>query len=205
MNDLPQWSEQQWKNEILLHEKQLDLFFQDLVYCLDLPISDLPSELPGTVETPSDPVTAGKNAALLQWMREHEEENDDTEPEEEYGPRHPVCFSCIDSLDQLATAWNIFSSDFKDDELSRHALGTSCAFAKLLARSADFMEPSKYCTSQLLITLGKLALNDLDDVLNRLESCRKLLDSQTESFSYFHQRLAVVREQISARLNELCQ
>lgn len=205
MNNLPQWSEQQWKNEIRQHEEQLALFFQDLVYCLDLPISDLPSELPGSVETPSDPVTAGKNAALQQWVREHEEENDEIEPEEDYGPRHPVCFSSVDSLDQLAASWNIFSSDFKEDELSRYALGTSCAFAKLLARCADFMEPSKYCTTQLLITLGELALNDLDDVISRLESCRKLLDSRTESFTYFHQRLAVVREQITTRLHELRQ
>lgn len=203
MNDLPQWSEQQWKNEIHKQEKQLALFFQDLVYCLDLPISELPAELPGSVETPSDPVTAGKTAALQQWMREHEEECDENELEEDYEPRHPVCFSCVDSLDQLATAWNIFSSDFKDGELSRYALGASCAFAKLLARSADFMEPSKYSTPQLLLSLGNLALNDLEDVIYRLESCQNQLDSHAESFNYFYQRLAVVKEQITARINEM--
>lgn len=203
MIELPHWSENQWKNEIRQHEAEVALFFQDLVYCLDLPMDDIPAAFPNTADTPSDPVTAVKNDALRQWMLDHEEDGEE-ETETDYEPRHPLYFSCVDSLDQLAAEWNIVSAGFSRGELSGMALGISCAFAKLLARSADFTEPAKYCTAQLLSTLGKLALNDLDDLLSRLDDFGLARNGQTEiPLNYFRRRLALVKEQLTGKLDEL--
>ena len=202
MNELPHWSESQWKNEIRQHEDEVALFFQDLVYCLDLPMDDLPASFPNTADSPSDVVASVKNDALRQWMLDHEEESEE-ESDTDYEPRHPLCFSCVDSLDQLAVEWNIFSASLPQVEFFRTALGISCAFAKLLARSADFTEPAKYCTVQLLCTLGKLAVSDLDDLLCRLDDFEKSMPLQyIDSFSYFRRRLAVAKEQLAAKLKE---
>lgn len=203
MNNWQQWNESQWKNEIRQHEEEVASFFQDLVYCLDLPMDELPPELPDPVETPSDAVAAGKNAALRQWIRDHEEEDPEEEQDLDYEPRHPVCFSCVDSLDQLAVAWNTFSAGFASREERRFALGISCAFAKLLARTADFTEPAKFCSPQLLTTLGKMAIADLEDLVSRLDQCREMVNADDGQFSYFRSRLALVREQLIEKLKEL--
>ena len=201
MNELPHRSEHQWEKEIRQHEDEVALFFQGLVYSLDLPIDDLPDTFPNAADA-SAPVTAVKNDALQQWMLEHEEDDGD-ESENDYEPRHPLCFSCVDSLDQLAVEWNIFSASLPQGEFFRTALGISCAFAKLLARSADFTEPAKYCTVQLLCTLGKLAFSDLDDLLCRLDDFEKSMPLQyIDPFNYFRRRLAVAKEQLAAKLKE---
>ena len=201
MNELPHRSEHQWEKEIRQHEDEVALFFRGLVYSLDLPMDDLPDTFPCAADA-SAPVTAVKNDALQQWILEHEED-DAEESENDYEPRHPLCFSCVDSLDQLAVEWNIFSASLPQGELSRSALGISCAFAKLLARSADFTEPAKYCTIQLLCTLGKLAASDLDDLLCRLDDLEKSMDLRhTDHFNYFRRRLAVAKEQLAAKLKE---
>lgn len=203
MNNWQQWSENQWKNEIRKHEEEVASFFQDLVYCLDLPMDELPTELPDPVETPSDAIAAGKNAAMRQWIRDHEEEDGEEDQDMDYEPRHPVCFSCVDSLDQLAVLWNSFSIGFSTREERRFALGISCAFAKLLARTADFTEPAKCCSAQLLKTLGKMALSDLEDLVSRLDQCREMIASNENQFSFFRSRLALIRQQLIEKLNEL--
>lgn len=203
MTDFPQWNEIQWKNEIRQHEESVASFFQDLVYCLDLPLDDLAGESPGTSGNPSETVTAGANAALKQWIRDHEEEDNEDAAETDYEPRHPVCFSCVDSIDQLAVTWNNFSASLGDKDAVQSALAISCAFAKLLARSADFTEPAKQCTPQLLTTLGKLAVHDLEELAARLDEFASELPEHTGLSAYFLRRLALVREQLIEKLNEL--
>jgi hypothetical protein len=202
MNELPHWSESQWKNDIRQHEDEVALFFQDLVYCLDLPMDDLPASFPNTADSPSDVVASVKNDALRQWMLDHEEESEE-ESDADYEPRHPLCFSCVDSLDQLAVEWNIFAAKFSNRKHSSLLLGISCAFAKLLARCADFTEPTKQCTPQLLSTLGKLAVHDLEELAARLNEFASELPKHAPSSAYFLRRLALVREQLIEKLRDL--
>ena len=202
MKPLSHWDEFQWENEIRRHESSVADFFQDLVYCLDLPIGDPPPGAAGTAGTPSDPVAAGKSEAFRQWMRDHDEEEDEENPPD-CEPRRPVCFSCVDSLDQLAVMWNQFCVSRCGSELLPAALGISCAFARLLARTADFTEPGKYCDTGLLITLGKRALSDLSDLLFRLDTLREITASDAEEFHFFRLRLALVRDQLTGKLAEL--
>lgn len=194
------WDEFQWENEIRRHENSVADFFQDLVYCLDLPIGDLPSGAPGSAGAPSDPVTAGKNDAMRQWMREHDEFDDDGD----YDPRRPICFSCVDALDQLAVEWNRVCIANCSPESLPVALGIACAFAKLLARAADFTEPDRSCGKPLQITLGKRALADLADLVQRLDAFQQAAaPDEEEIFSYFRLRLGLVRDQLIGKLEEL--
>ena len=65
MTNYPAWNEKQWENEIRKHESSLAEFFRDLVYCLDLPIGEMPSVLQNsTADAPLDPVTSRSKEAL---------------------------------------------------------------------------------------------------------------------------------------------
>lgn len=203
MKHYSHWDEFQWENEIRRHENNVADFFHDLVYCLDLPIGEMPAELPETAETPSDPVTASRNAALRQWMSDHEAEEND-EQEQDYEPRHPVCFSCVDALDDLSAKWNQFCVQNYHNENFLPALGISCAFAKLLARTADFTEPGKFNTPALLTSLGKRAIADLEDLVAGLTNFQsEFFPESYAGVSYFISRLALIRDQLVEKLAEV--
>lgn len=202
MNHCQIWDEYQWEDEIRKHEHNIARFFLDLVYCLDLPIGGVSAELNGTTSgMPSDPVTA-RSAALRQWISDHEEDDGDGEESTpDYAPRHPVCFSCVDSLDHLASQWNQFAIAAFPPEMLPDVLGISCSFAKLLARTADFTEPAGQTARNLLITLGKRALNDLEDLADRLYCCKEATGKDQE-IDYFLLRIALLRDQLAAKLAE---
>ena len=141
MSDYSNWDEFQWETEIRRHEHDVADFFQGLVYCLDLPLDNMPGTWNNSAVL-SAPVVAGDNPDPgVQWPDECYEDNG-CEPEREYEQRRPSFFSCVDALDQLASEWNQFIVRFENRARQTHALGISCAFAKLLARTADFTEPS---------------------------------------------------------------
>lgn len=206
MRHFSQWDEYQWENEIRRHESDVACFFQDLVYCLDLPVGDVlqyPSAQP-PAEMPSDPVNINRMNALRQWMSEHEEDDGENGADQstDCEPRHPVCFSCVDAIDAMAVQWNQFAVGIESKDIYTFALGINCAFAKLLARTADFTEPNSDCTIALLVTLGKRAINDLEELVDRLKECSALLP-ENQIFSYFIERLALVRDQLIEKLNLL--
>ncbi|MBE6364720.1 MAG: hypothetical protein E7053_03085 [Lentisphaerae bacterium] len=207
MKHFSQWDEYQWENEIRRHENNVACFFQDLVYCLDLPIGDVlfdPLASPAA-ETNTDPVSAKRSNALRQWMSEHgefEDGEDDDYQSSDAEPRHPVCFSCVDALDAMAVQWNQFAATIEKENIFEFALGINCAFGKLLARTADFTEPGEECTTPLLITLGKRAINDLEDLVDRLKECSSVFPGNM-IFSDLVARLAVVRDQLTAQLHTL--
>lgn len=197
-----QLDEFRWENEIRRHENQVADFFHDLVYCLDLPTGELPAP-PGItgLPVPADSVTPSGKEAYWQWMAEHE---DDAEENDDYEPRHPVCFSCVDSLDQLAVMWNKFTVNCSCGKEFALALGINCAFGKLLARCADFTEPAeKICSDTLLISLGKRTIADLENLVLRLDHFQYLHPEKKDVFTFFRTRLAIVRDQLTGKLAEL--
>lgn len=202
MPDYPLWNEKQWENEIRRHESSLAEFFRDLVYCLDLPVGDSPAGLQEAAGMPLDPVTSRSNEALQQWKNDHENE-DDSDDAVEYEPRRPVSFACVDALDQLAVEWNTLTMDFDDRQTFAAALGINGAFAKLLARTADFTEPDRDAPAALLITLGRRAMEDLEDLVSRLDDFANSSGIPREKCRYFRSRLALVREQLADHLREL--
>ncbi|MBE6356045.1 MAG: hypothetical protein E7058_02905 [Lentisphaerae bacterium] len=203
MTNYPAWNEKQWENEIRKHESSLAEFFRDLVYCLDLPIGEMPSVLQNsTADAPLDPVTSRSKEALQQWVNDHESD-DDIDSSLEYEPRRPVCFACVDALDQLAAEWNAFISGITDHRIFVDALGINCAFAKLLARSADFTEPDRDVPIALLITLGKRSLTDLENLVSLINIFEKNSGIDQHNCHYFCKRLALVRDQLIDKLSEL--
>lgn len=200
MKRFSHWDEFQWENEIRQHEELVADYFQDLVYCLDLPAGTMPVAVSGSV-APSDPVTAKQTDALKKWMTDHEE-NDADDTQTEYEPRHPVCFSCVDSLDQLAVIWNQFAVTHYSGEHFAFVLGITCGFAKLLARVADFTEPSKESSYPLLLSLGKRSLCDLEDLVSRLNEYSQNIPENSKEIDFFCLRLALLRDQL---INKICE
>lgn len=197
MQPYTSWDEFQWENEIKRHEHNIAALFQELVYCLDLPVvyGDL-SIIPG--EQPPATVSSAQNNALRQWMMDHEdeEENDEAAPQDEF--RHPICFSCVDSLDNLAVLWNKLAVENFSGENFHKAMGVTCAFGKLLARVADFTEPAKNCETPLLITLGKRAVAELEELVDFIKEYQPVIPAD-----YFINRLALIRDQLIDKLQEL--
>ncbi len=203
MQEYQHWDEYQWEDEIRRHEELVASFFQDLVYCLDLPAGELPGIWNGEAEMPSDPVSARTSDALRRWISDHEEEEEEDGENSQYMDlRRPVCFSSVDALDQLAANWNSFAIINGNRKNLTAALGINCAFAKLLARTADFTEPEKNTPVALQITLGKRAIFDLEELVDRLKEYRQLI-SFPEKVDYFTARLAIIRDQLIAKLSVL--
>ncbi len=196
------WDEYQWEREIRRHESRVARFFQGLVYCIDLPAEEASADFQIGAEAPSDPVAAksANHPALQEWLQNHEGYEDEENASIE---RHPSCFSPVDAIDKMCVQWNsIFASRVRQDQFPP-AMGIICAFAKLLARVADFTEPGRECTPALLITLGKRSLADLKELsfmLNKTASCQPDL---LPDISAIQSRLMIVREQLIDRLQKI--
>ena len=195
------WDEFQWEQEIRRHESRIARFYQGLVYCIDLPAEEAFEELQFGTETQCDPVSAAavNNPALQEWISEH-----DIDDENENIPeRHPRCLAPVDAVDQLCVRWNnIFASTLKN-ELIPQGMGIICAFAKLLARVADFTEPEKGCTHSLLLTLGKRSLDDLKNLSVMLENICRRQPSLSPEIAIMLKQLFTVREQLIGALRKL--
>lgn len=192
------WNEFQWEQELRRHESRIARFFQDLVFCIDLPAE----EAYGDFQLGGDPVPAAPgstNPALQEWLRDHDEEDgEDAQPE-----RRPTCFAPVDAIDQLGVTWNIITATKLDRDLLPCGMGINCAFAKLLARVADFTEPPKDSTTALRRTLGKRSLTDLKELSLMLESIAAEQTSLMPEISGIQSRLLIVREQLVDSLREL--
>ena len=78
------------------------------------------------------------------------------------------------------------------------------AFAKLLARTADFTEPGKFNTPALLTSLGKRAIADLEDLVAGLTDFYSEISPESYAgVNYFISRLALIRDQLVEKLAEV--
>lgn len=196
------WDEYQWEREIRRHESRVAGFFRGLVYCIDLPAEEASADFQIGAEAPSDPVSARTNInpALQEWLQNHDSDEDDENTPSE---RHPVCFAPVDAIDKMCVQWNVIFATRVRPELSPLAMGIICAFAKLLARVADFTESGREFSPALLTTLGKRSLTDLKELSLMLECIAAEEPSLAQDISGIHSRLLIVREQLLNRLREL--
>ncbi|MBR7131325.1 MAG: hypothetical protein IKC82_04980 [Lentisphaeria bacterium] len=204
MTPYSDWDEFQWEEEIRRHEHRVAELFKNLVFSLDLPIADFPGMTDPAASAPADSITTAHNEAGMKWMIEHELDDEDDYREEDDGPRHPVCFSCVDALNHLAVMWNQFTVTHCCNELFLPALAINCAFGKLLARCADFTEPADRSSDEaLLISLGKRTLADLSDLTGRIDKMAENLPEREQDFRFFRSRLALLHDQLAEHLNSM--
>lgn len=190
------WDEFRWEEEIRKDERRISGYFHELGSCLDLPDEEqlIYEQLAGRsdvaiAETP-DPARSTFS----------DEDDSDTE---EHSPRRSVESATVDELDMLAAEWNILASTGIFRQYQPLILGCSCAFAKLLARCADFLEPDADCTQPLLISTGKRTLRDLNETVQFLDRAAQLLPELQPRVERFISRLGEIRERLISRLLSL--
>ncbi len=195
------WSEFQWENEIRRDERRISCYFQELPGCLDLPgeedmIFDSLASRPDLVPTGSTP------EALRGWQHQSDDDEDyDDGPDDSRRPGSDI----VDRIDRLAAEWNVTAATRLRSNLDLPGLGVGCAYAKLLARTADFVG-TEDSECGLKLSLGKRALADLNDLVGMLErigreqhSLRPWLQVQNELFGHVRERLVDQLERVRLR------
>lgn len=190
------WDEFRWEEEIRKDERRISGYFHELAACLDLPDEE---------QLIYDQL-AGRNDVVIaetpDSVRNMFSDGDDADAEE-HSPRRSVGSATVDELDMLAAEWNILTSAkaFRQDRTI--LLGCSCAFAKLLARCADFLEPDADCAQALLISTGKRTLRDLNETVQFLDRAAETLPELQVHVERFISRLGEIRERLISRLISL--
>ena len=118
-------------------------------------------------------------------------------------PRRSVESATVDELDMLAAEWNILTAFRMSPGKQAVILGSCCAFAKLLARCADFLEPDENCAPALLISTGKRTLHDLSETVEFLTRATAAVPELKQDSERFISRLGEIRERLVARLLSL--
>lgn len=197
------WDEFHWEEEIRRDERRISGYFRELASCLDLPCEE--ELIYDQLASQTDLVPSSDAAeSLYNWLNGNEEDADDECAGESRNRRRTVEAATVDELDMLCSEWNILISVPMPEAVLFAALGTSCAFAKLLARAADFFEPApgEY-TPALLLSLGKRTLRDLNDTAARISGFASCNSCFRDKCSELVNRLAEIRERIICRLEQL--
>lgn len=192
------WNEYHWEREIRRDERRISRYFSELPSCIDLPGEE--EMIFNQISGQSDlvPVSGGMQD-IRNWSyisgSDDEEEPESDNSSHSHRPGH----NCVDILDHLTTDWNILTTTFFDQEPFSHAaLGIACAYARLTARTADFVDvdyPENPDARPLKITLGKRCLADLNILVNALRnfqskcSASGAIDSQIENLSWVRSRI----------------
>ena len=194
------WDEFRWEEEIRRDERRISGYFRELAGCLDLPeeeelIYGQLSSQPDLVPLPD----AGES-----W-RECFGSNDDEDEEfpEHLANNRTVESSTVEELDMLCAEWNIFIAVKLPEVFYFRALGCSCAFAKLLARAADFLEPDQDASKALQLSLGKRALRDLNETVDLLSGMAECHEFFREKSAMLISRLGEIRERLISKLDSL--
>ena len=192
------WDEFRWEQEIRRDERRINCFFRILPLFLDLPGEE--EMISSTIAAQSDllPALHHSSSVITPWSYLAPADSDEGEHEENSssGARHPG-EHIIEAIDKLATQWNLHCA--VTPEIAYAALSISCAYAKLLARCADFFDVDDNASS-LKRCLGKRCLGDLLDLNTYLEMLVKSAPSESEFASFQQKRLIALREQLSKAL-----
>ncbi len=185
------WNEFQWEREIRRDERRISCYYRELAACLDLPGEE--DMIFNSLLSRPDLVPTGGNTETLRYWQKDEE--DDEEFDEEDFRRRPGS-EVVEEIDRLATEWNVLCASRLRANLDLHGLGIACAYGKLLARAADFVDTDPEEARGLKISLGKRALSDLNELsggLNKLgkfqPSLRSHLENQIEFLGHVRERL----------------
>ena len=191
------WDEFRWEEEIRQDERRISGYFRELAACLDLP--DEEELIYGQLASRNDLVVAETPDSI----RNTNSYDDEDMEEENRAPRRSVESATVDELDMLCAEWNILTAVPLSFQQQTAALGCSCAFSKLLARCADFLEPGEHCTNALLISMGKRTLRDLNETVQFLDKMSEIIPELDQEIGRFISRLGEIRERLISRLNSL--
>ena len=200
------WDESRWEEEIRRDELRINCYFQTLPQCLDLPGEEdmLAETISARPELKSG--VPGMNAMSSAWsylsgdfLRGPEPDDDDESGDPAFPPRRPG-ENVVETIDALASAWN--SRCALDMNPFCGPLGAGCAYARLLARTADFLDVPDN-NPALKRCLGKRALADLDETVGAFEVLQEADPERKLVFEFHLRRLAGVREQLNALLDRV--
>ena len=191
------WDEFRWEEEIRQDERRISGYFRELAACLDLP--DEEELIYGQLASRNDLVVAETSDPI----RNINSYDDEDMEEENRSPRRSVESATVDELDMLCAEWNILTAVPLSFRQQTAALGCSCAFSKLLARCADFLEPGEHCTTALLISMGKRTLRDLNETVQFLDKMSEIIPELDQEIGRFISRLGEIRERLISRLDSL--
>lgn len=189
-------SEFDWEREIRRDERRISRYYRELMYCLDLPGEEeiISEQLSG--HRP-DPVPAGEIGDVLRNRRffEHDEDDDD----ENAAPRQysPL----VTRIDRLAAEWCAVCVAVLDERLFvAGGMGVACAYAKLLARVADFSDADPVRESALRTSLIKRALSDLNELAGVLGEIAVRQSSLRDIAAWHINELSQLRESLTDAL-----
>ena len=191
------WDEFRWEQEIRRDERRINCFFRILPLFLDLPGEE--EMISSTIASQRDlmPETAADSNVIAPWSylqlpEEDEEQEQENVPEGRRPGEH-----IIESIDTLASQWNIHCAI--TPQLQYAALTIGCAYAKLLARCADFFDVADNNTA-LKRCLGKRCLCDLLELHNYLELLVQSAPEERQFAGFQQKRLIGLREELSKML-----
>ncbi len=195
------WNEFQWEKEIRRDERRISCYFRELPTCLDLPGEE--DMIFNTLLSSPDLVPTGGNPDSLRYWQRPEEYEEDEEDEAEDSSRRRPGAEVVDEIDRLATEWNVCCAATLRSTLDLHGLGIVCAFGKLLARAADFVDTDQETARGLKISLGKRTLADLNELVGGLERLRELQQSLKIEIALTIELLGHIRERLIDLVEQL--
>ena len=205
-NRTPAWDESRWEEEIRRDELRINCYFRTLPQCLDLPGEEemLEETIAARPELKSG--VPGMNAMSSAWSYLSgdfpggpEPEDDDENDDLSFPPRRPG-ENVVETIDALASAWN--ASCARDMNPFCGPLSAGCVYARLLARTADFLDVPEN-NPALKRCLGKRALADLEQTVDVFEVLKKSAPERKQVFDFHLRRLSGVREQLNALLAKI--
>lgn len=194
------WNEFQWEREIRRDERRISCYFRELPGCLDLP-GEEDMIFSSLLSRPDLVPTGGNPDSLRFWQRP--EEDDEEYDDADESPRRRPGAEIVDEIDRLATEWNVCCASTLRSNLDLHGLGIVCAFGKLLARAADFVDTDAETARGLKISLGKRTLADLNELVGGLEHLCELQHSLLSHAALAIELLGHVRERLIDLVEQL--
>ena len=193
------WNEFQWEREIRRDERRISCYFRELSGCLDLP-GEEEMIFSNLLSHPDLVPTGGNPDSLRFWQRPGDDEEEEEEPDD---PQRRPGTEIIDEIDRLATEWNVCCASLLRSNLDLHGLGIVCAFGKLLARAADFIDTDAETARGLKISLGKRALADLNELVGGIRRLCELQRSLIPHAALTIELLGHVRERLVDLVEQL--
>ena len=186
------WDEFRWEQEIRRDERRINCFFRLLPSCLDLPGEEemISNSIASHTDLLPDPSIA--QGSLPPWSYLAVSDNSDAAPFPSEG-RRPGEY-IIESLDKLASQWNIHCAI--TPQIHYAALTVNCAYAKLLARCADFFDTPEE-DAALRKCLGKRTLNDLQELHKILDLLAHTAPAEAVFAGFQQKRLLGLREALT--------
>jgi hypothetical protein len=198
------WDEFKWEEEIRRDELRINRYFFELIPCMDLPgeeemvIDQLASQ------SELVPIGVANFSAIGNWCYFASDEASEEEDEEE---QRNISIrrqgDIINQLDNLATCWNMVAIRKLPKDLFSFGMGISCAYGKLLARTADFMDADSKLDRALKLTLGKRVLADINTLLTAMSSLMGKVEELYDILNTQKEELIQAREIIIDALSLL--